>query len=51
MDPLGQPVADRAQLSDAFESTEHYCPVIEKAKMPNTHVVIDDYRTLDLLTI
>jgi hypothetical protein len=29
----------------------HYCPVIDRAKMPNTPVVIDDYRSLDLLTI
>ena len=29
----------------------HYCPVVEKAKVPNTPVVIDDYRSLDLLTI
>jgi len=29
----------------------HYCPVIERAKMPTTPVVIDDYRSLGLLTI
>jgi hypothetical protein len=29
----------------------HYCPVVEKAKVRNTPVVIDDYRSLDLLTI
>jgi len=29
----------------------HYCPVIEKAKVPRTPVVIDDYPSLDLLTI
>lgn len=48
-DMPGEPTP--AALLQKISSIYHYCPVIERVKMPNTRVVIDDYRSLDLLTI
>jgi hypothetical protein len=58
MNPFSLDSDSRADIKAGFNFSStlnntvyHYCPVIDRAKMPNTPVVIDDYRSLDLLTI